>query len=136
MITILKQLFNDSDKFIWYLFLSTILGVLTLAASTNAQGLADGFFRGAGNADITFSSTFENADEFYLGNTKRDIFPFYEEISRTTLSLFIAYGITDNIDVNLNLPYIITDGGGEGPRDQIPPQNFDNIQDGELTIKW
>lgn len=104
--------------------------------STQAQGLTDGYFRGAGNIDATLSSTFESGDEFCAGETKMDVPPIYREISRTTVSLYIAYGLADNVDLSLNLPYIFASGDGGGPSSGLPPQDFDSFQDAQLTVKW
>lgn len=131
----LKTDYNTPVRFTGLLFLFVFFG-FAFSGTIQAQSLPDGFFKGAGNFDATFSTTYEVADQFYVGDTKTDLAPFYQEITRKTLSLHLAYGLTNNLDVSLNLPYIITDGDGQGPRNQIPPQNFNNIQDGSLTLKW
>lgn len=130
-----KRTLRISSILVVGLFLTGLLGAL-LPPAARGQGLVDGFFRGAGRADVTVSATSERADEFFSGADKTDVPPFYQELTRTTVSLYVAYGLTDNLDVNLNVPYIFASGDGEGPADQLPPQDLNAVQDGGLALKW
>ncbi len=113
-----------------------LLGLLLSAAPVRSQVLVDGFFRGAGNADVSVSYTYEHIDEFYLGAEKMPVPLIYEEITRNSLNLFVAYGLTDDIDLNLNLPYVFSSGNGQGPPAELPPQELSSFQDGALAVKW
>jgi hypothetical protein len=130
-----KNKYKTLLNFTVVLLIAGIIGML-FPAFTQAQGLTDGYFRGEGNIDVTLSSTFENGDEFYAGETKMDVPPIYGEISRTTVSLYAAYGLTDDIDISLNLPYIFASGDTDLPSNEVPPQDFDSFQDAQLTVKW
>ena len=115
------------------LYLASLFGV-ALAPQVAGQGLIDGFFRGAGQGDVTIALTLESADEFFNADEQVDVPPIYRTLTRNTVSLYAAYGLTDNLD--LNVPYIFASGDGEGPASELPPQELDNFQDVGVAVKW
>ncbi|RDK89304.1 hypothetical protein [Marinirhabdus gelatinilytica] len=67
----------------------------------NAQGKIDGFYRGDNNASVVLGVGFEDSKKYMAGSNTLDL-----ERSVYYVSLFTAYGITENLDINLQLPYI------------------------------
>lgn len=97
-----------------------ISAVFTLAiiSGVSAQGRVDGFYKGKGNLDLVLGGGTEVNSGFYAGN--RPI-----SLSRTinNVNVFIAYGITDKLDVNLSAPFVST--GSESA-----------LQDGAAYLKY
>lgn len=76
------------------------------------QGRVDGFFKGKGNLDFVIGGGFENNKNYFAGTNKialeRDI---------VIASTFVAYGITNRLDVNFSLPFISVNGNTSGFQD-------------------
>jgi len=78
------------------------------------QGRVDGFFKGKGNLDIAIGATYETAPKYYAGTNLiesglgRDVF---------STSAFVAYGITNKLDINLSIPYVNVNGSVGGVQD-------------------
>ena len=70
-----------------------------------SQGRVDGFLKVKGNLDAAFSFSREENTSYFAGREKINF-------SRRTKSYnsFLAYGITNNFDVNLSLPYVDVNG--------------------------
>ena len=89
----------------------TILFLITLLFSYG-QGRVDGFFKGKGNLDFVIGGGFENNRNYFAGTNKialgRDI---------VIANTFIAYGITNRLDVNFSLPFISVNGNTSGFQD-------------------
>ncbi|WKN31413.1 hypothetical protein PZB74_20905 [Porifericola rhodea] len=110
----------------------TILWFFT--SSLQAQNLTDGFTLGQGNTTIALSYSWESYDQFYFADEKRDApAPYGGEISTQSISLFAAYGLTDKLDIIVNLPYIQAKGDGD---DETLDQDVDNLQDVSLFLEW
>ena len=92
--------------------------MLTSLVAGNAQGRVDGFFKGQGNLDLAISGAFEGNSKF-LGNGT------VHNIPRTIFagSAFVAYGISDKLDINVSVPYIVVNGNG-------------GLQDGAVYLKY
>ncbi|GEQ86893.1 hypothetical protein ULMS_24010 [Patiriisocius marinistellae] len=74
--------------------------LLTIPASFG-QGAIDGFFKEKGSGSIVLGAGFEDTKNYFAGNTRTDI-------SRSLYygSLFGAYGVTNNFDVNVSVPFL------------------------------
>lgn len=99
-----------------------LLGVvlfLTISFSALTQGRVDGFLKGKGNLDIALGANVELNGKFYAGNN-------LISLPRTIVSAnaFFAYGIANNLDVNLSIPFISVNG----------VEN--NLQDVALFLKY
>lgn len=83
-----------------------------------SQGRVDGFYKGKGNLDLVLGGGAEINSKFYAGNDLIDL-------SRTIINVnfFAAYGITDQLDVNVSAPFVSTEGGS-------------NLQDGAVYLKY
>lgn len=115
------------------MLLPLLLFTVCMAASeSNGQDIIDGFTRGAGNTDIAVSLMSESYDRFWVGQEEMDLPPPLGTIGTTSINIFLAHGITDDVDLIASLPYISSsaDGDGSGPPDQA------DYQDGSLFLKW
>ena len=94
-------------------FLATaLLGPTALSAQV------DGFNKGKGNMDLVGSLSYEQGLAYYLAEGTAAISRY-----RAAVSVFAARGLTDDLDVQLNLPFIASNGAS-------------GLQDGQLFIKW
>ena len=71
-----------------------------------AQGKIDGFYRGANKATLVLGFGFEDGKKYFSGESLGKL-----DLSKSVFysSLFGAYGITEDLDVNVTIPYIISD---------------------------
>lgn len=99
-----------------------IIGLLILfliSTFSFSQGRVDGFLKGKGNLDIAVSAFYEANSKYYAGTNliklRRDI---------TGTSAFAAYGITNNLDLNVSLPFLSINGKESG------------LQDGAIYLKY
>lgn len=77
-----------------------------------AQGLLDGFFSPQNELSLTASYTSSNYDEFYVGEEKTSPVPAHNEVKQNIYSLYAKYGLTNNLTLIANLPYISANGEG------------------------
>jgi hypothetical protein len=74
-----------------------------------AQGRIDGFYKGKNNGAVVLGLGFEDGQKYLAGVTgKLDL-----TRSVSYANLFGAYGITDNFDVNISVPYIVSDDNAD-----------------------
>jgi hypothetical protein len=106
---------------------AVLLCVAFASASAFAQG-DTGFLRGQGHFDAAISYTREHFDEFWVGNSKVSD-PSVGRITRQTYALYGAYGATNDIDIEFNIPYIIATSNADQPREQ-------DFQDLTIVAKW
>jgi hypothetical protein len=71
--------------------------------SVHAQ--VDGFNKGKGNMDLVASLSYEQGLNYFLADGTANI-----KRNRIALSLFAARGLTDDLDVQLSIPFISTTG--------------------------
>lgn len=93
---------------------------LLISAPAIGQGPVDGFMKGKGNLSMGLSYNYEKSSLFFAGNNKINL-------ARTiqSLSLFGIYGISKKLDVQISVPYINMNNGGES-----------NLQDASLYFKY
>ncbi|MGD1889642.1 MAG: transporter [Cyclobacteriaceae bacterium] len=115
---------------------TTILFSSFLVTHTaKSQSLADGFMKGKGHGSLVLSYSWEQYNEFYFGSERMDAPPpFGGEITTQSVSLYGIYGLTDNLDIIVNLPFIAAQGANEEP--EAPDQNVSDLQDVALFLKW
>ncbi|HKB17263.1 MAG TPA: transporter [Planctomycetota bacterium] len=114
----------------------TSLRRLPLAAATTLllPGLAaaqgeTGFLRGAGHLDTAISYTKDAYNKFWLGTDKVHD-PGVGRVTRSTYNLYVAYGLTDEVDLAMSAPWVVASSTSG---------NFDresDFQDLGLQAKW
>jgi hypothetical protein len=115
--------------------LAIFLGSLLIINTANSQSLADSFMKGKGHGNLVLSYSWEQYDEFFFGSERMDAPPPYGgEITTQSVNLYGIYGLTDNLDIIVNLPYISAQGANEEP--DAPDQNVGGLQDIALFLKW
>jgi len=93
-------------------------------STSKAQGLLDGFTPKKGEGSVTLSYTLSNYEDAYIGTNKvEDAF----DTSQNIFSLYAKYGISNNVSVIFNAPYITASGN-----DQPSEATFQDIS---LAIK-
>ncbi len=88
-----------------------------------AQGAIDGFMKGKGNLDLALSFATESSGKFFSRVDGRDT-TFDFGISANSVSLFAAYGITDDLDVIVSIPFVSRSANTQG------------LQDGSVYLKY
>ena len=96
------------------------IGFLSLCFSFSAiaQPAVDGFMKGKGNIDVVGGLTFDSFSKFHASDG-------LVSLSRTTASasIFASAGITNWLDAQINLPYVMT------------ASNWSNLQDVSVFLK-
>ena len=83
-----------------------------------AQGKVDGFYQKQQTASMVLGLGFEDSKKYITDDTTLDL-----ERSTYYTALFVAYGVTDDFDVNLTIPYIISN-------------NENDFQDVSVLLKY
>lgn len=109
------------------LFLALFLALP--ASLARAQG-DTGFLRGEGRVDAALSYTRDYYDEFWVGDMKVSD-PGVGEVDRETGSLYVAYGLTNDLDLVMNASYVEAETDGT-----IAFEDQDDLQDLYLGAKW
>lgn len=120
----MNRLANESSR-----WLGIAAGIAVLAVGANAQG-DNGFLRGAGRTDFSFSYAMDRYDHFWMGS-KRVEDPGVGEITRESANLHIAHGVRDDLDFVFTASYVDVENDGLA--------NFDDeadLQDASLGLKW
>lgn len=73
-----------------------------------AQGRIDGFYKGQGAGSAVLGFGYEDSKKYYAGDMKLDL-------GRTVVygSIFVDYGITQDLDASVSLPYIASDDNSD-----------------------
>ena len=118
-----------------------LLSVFVLAAVTvavSAQSPVNGFMQGKGKGNVVVSYGMESYDEVYLVPKKVNGVPVFRDVNVTSASLFATYGITDQFDVVVSLPFITATGNASEA--VLQNLNFENersgIQDVSVFLKF
>ena len=89
---------NKRFKSIYIMVLFLIIPVMGAA-----QDIISGFLLEKGKMDVALTFTHESSTEFFVGTEKMDLPAKYKVQSWTA---YLAYGLADNVNIVLNLPYI------------------------------
>jgi hypothetical protein len=95
----------------------------------NAQG-ETGFLRGQGHTDAAFTYSYEKYDDFWMG-TKKVHDPGVGVVSRQTGSLYLAYGLRDDLDLFGTASLVKAQATGSGANPTTT-----NLQDATFGAKW
>ena len=101
------------------------IGLLVGGAASGTTGATDvnGFLREKGKGDVALSVTSESYDNFWIGETKVEDAGL-GEVETTSASLWMAYGLTDELTLVATLPYIDADSDGAGGFDESGLQDI------------
>ncbi len=83
----------------------------------------NGFIREKGHGDVALSLSSEGYDKFWVGRTKVED-PGVGKVKTTSLSLWVSYGVTDNLTITADLPWIHADSDGLGEFEEKDLQDF------------
>ena len=117
-----------------------ILAVATLGFAHTAfsQSPISGFMQGKGKGNISLSLSTEKYDEVYLVPEKTDGVPIFNEVKLNSTNLYATYGLSDQLDVVMSLPYISAEGNAS--QEQLNNLNYSNsrsgIQDISVFLKY
>ncbi len=116
---------------------SLVFAGILVTSLTNAQPVTDGFMKGKGNGSLVVSYSWERYDEFYAGATLREgidtgLRTWGGEITTQSVSLYGTVGLTDEVDIIVNVPYIAVQGAGV----DTVSQEDSGLQDAAVFIKW
>lgn len=81
-----------------------------LNLSANAQSPLNGFMQGKKGGGITFSLAHEHYQKIYLVPEIVEETPVFKSVSTNSFNIYGTYGISDKLDIIMNLPYIQTIG--------------------------
>ncbi len=114
-----------------------LVGCGLIPQLASAQGVIDGFTRGGGHVDVALSAANDRFDEFWFGTKKLTLAQAskggFDEITRTSVSLFVAAGLRDDLDLILALPYITAKTNSTTVGTPVDQKAF---QDLTLALKW
>lgn len=90
-----------------------LLALSMISPLMQAQGIIDGFYSPKGKISLTASYTRTAYDEFYVGQEKVGPVPALNKVTQDIFSIYGKYGLSDNLTLILNVPYISASGDGE-----------------------
>ena len=92
--------------------ITTLVLVLSLAPSTmHAQGLVSGWMQGKGRTAAALTGFTEAYSRYYVGQQQTDN-PQLGIITASGVTLYLGAGITDWLDVVVNVPYVSASSSG------------------------
>ena len=92
--------------------------VILISYNSFAQGRIDGFYKAKGNGTAVFGLGFEDTKNYFAGNNRTDI-----SRSLYYVSLYGAYGLTSDLNIDLALPFISSNDNN-------------NLQDISVMLKY
>jgi hypothetical protein len=121
---------------------SHVLILIILLSSTfqtvNAQSPVNGFMQKKGNGSIVLSHNFESYNTVFLVPEKIEGVPVFNKITLNSTSIYGTYGLTDKLNVVLNVPYI--EAKGAASDEVLQNLNYRNTQSGfqdvSLYVKY
>ena len=111
-----------------FLSLAVLLPVMAIA-----QSPVSGFMKKKGEGSVVLSYASEKYDKVFLVPKEIDGVPVFNEVQITSQSLYAEYGVTDNFNVVVNLPYITAMGSAS--QEVLTNLNFENKRAGLQDIK-
>lgn len=103
---------------------------LLFPALVSAQEIINGFVLQKGKMDFGISFTQETTKKFYFGTELVDLPPGVGKYKVQSWSAYFAYGLTDDVDIVLNLPYTKAYSSDDDSLEEK------GLQDASAFIKW
>jgi len=103
------------------------IGLVLIAPLAFSQG-DSGFLRGKGRLDLALSYNEDTYDSFWIGSDRITDAPF-GEVTRTTVNLYAAYGLSDDMDLVSSLSQV------KSETDAVFDSESD-LQDLSVHLKW
>ncbi|PJJ59723.1 hypothetical protein [Hymenobacter chitinivorans] len=97
-----------------YSFSLLLSAALLFGSQAQAQSLVSGFMVGKGHGSVSFTGTAERYKSVYLVPETVGEVPIFREIKVSSVSVYANYGISDKVEAVLSLPYIKSEGQGNG----------------------
>ncbi|MEM7245165.1 MAG: transporter [Acidobacteriota bacterium] len=111
--------------------------VFSLGSSTaQAANTEDGFLKGKGRTELVLSLATERFDDFRFGSERMDLPPVFREIDKRSASVMVKHGLTDDLDLTVQLPYISSRADGDASLGDLPAQSESGLQDLSVQLKW
>ena len=107
------------------------LQVLLIAIGTYnmySQSPIDGFMQGKGKGNVVLSYAYEKYNKVLLVPYEVDAVPVFNDVRVTSQSVYATYGLLDNLDVVVSLPYITATGNASEA--VLTNLNFQNERSG------
>jgi len=98
-----------------------------------AQSPVNGFMQKAGEGALVLSYSQESYDEVYLVPEETDAVPVFNDVSISSISLYGDIGISDNLNLVLNVPYIQSEGNASEAT--LENNSFENERSGVQDLK-
>lgn len=113
-----------------------ILAVTTLGCVNTAfsQSPISGFMQGKGKGNVSLSLSSEKYDKVYLVPQETDGVPIFNEVKLNSTNLYATYGLSDQLDVVLSLPYISAEGNAS--QGQLNNLNYSNTRSGVQDVSF
>jgi len=98
-----------------------------------AQSPVNGFMQKPGEGAVVLSYSQESYDEVFLVPEEVDGVPIFNDVTISSISLFGDIGVTDNLTVSLNVPYI--ESQGSATQATLDNNGFENERSGVQNLK-
>ncbi len=98
-----------------------------------AQSPVSGFMKEKGQASVVLSYASEKYDQVYFVPSINDAVPIFRDVKIASQSLYFEYGVTNNFNVVVNLPYITATGNAT--ESSLKDLGFENKREGLQDLK-
>jgi hypothetical protein len=106
---------------------------LMLPVFLTSQDLINGFVLEKGKGDVAIAFTHERSTQLFIGTERIDLPAAMGKYKVQSWTAYLAYGLSDNFNIVLNLPYIKATTTGAPNQ---PGQEEKGLQDAAVFIKW
>ena len=103
------------------------------ALSAIAQSPVSGFMKQKGQASVVLSYAAEQYDKVYFVPSTNDAVPVFRDVKIASQSLYAEYGVTNNFNVVVNIPYITATGNAT--ESSLKDLGFENKRSGLQDLK-
>ncbi len=103
-----------------------------------AQSPVNGFMQKAGEGALSLTYSYESYDKVFLVPEEVEGVPVFNDVTKTSISLYGDIGISDNLNLVLSLPYI--EAEGNATEATLANNGFENersgVQDIRIYVKY